>query len=504
MAIKISACVIVKNEEKNMPRWLKCMKRVSDEIIVVDTGSTDNTVALAKEAGAKLFYFKWINDFAAAKNYAIEQATGDWIVFLDADESFTEEAQAAFRQEMERFNRDKTLACLLCRMLDVDADNDNRVFNTGLLPRIFRRSPYIRYKGVIHEQLENAQGNKKMVFAEKLEFIHTGYSSSVIRSKSERNLPMLLEELEKAQTEKERQRLYPYLMDAYNTLGQYEKTIYYGEKCISAGYQMIGGEGSFYETIIMAMYNAGRPVGDVLDMINRAEGEYPHEPFFAFTRGMALEKNGDMLGAEQAVLHGLELRKVQEDKIRQGMGISDTSRGLLPYAYERLGNIYSLKNDKQRAAENYLLALKQHKYQGDSLRGLCRMLAGTEDVELIELLNSLYEREKDGAFIVRTIKGYASAGVLSYYGKNIQGFEEGYAYMSSGRFDSAGVKLGERLRDLVQVGIMAANSMEEYPKDGYMNVLVSPEYLSLFGQNTKERAAVQRLKTYRERTGIDG
>ncbi|MEE1308446.1 MAG: glycosyltransferase family 2 protein, partial [Anaerovibrio sp.] len=88
--MKLSACVIVKNEAANLPQWLSCMSRVADEMIVVDTGSTDDTVELAEAAGAKVYYFAWCNDFAAAKNYAIEQAAGDWILFLDADEYFTE------------------------------------------------------------------------------------------------------------------------------------------------------------------------------------------------------------------------------------------------------------------------------------------------------------------------------------------------------------------------------------------------------------------------------
>ena len=503
MSVKLSACVITKNEEKNIPSWLKCMKAVADEIIVVDTGSTDNTVQIAREAGAKLYHFKWINDFAAAKNYAIDQATGDWIMFLDADETFTDEAQKVLRKEMERFNRDKSVACLLCRMYDIDVDNENRVFNTSLLPRIFRRSPYIRYKGAIHEQLENNQGNKKMVFAEKLAFNHTGYSSSIIRSKSERNLPMLLKEMEEATTEKERLRLYPYLMDAYEALGQYDKTIYYAEKCISAGYQRIGGEGSFYETMIMSMYNADRPMEEILKIIDRAEKDFPQEPFFPFTRGMVLEKYKDYIGAEKAVLQGLELRKVQEDKMRQGIGVSDTSRGLLPYAYERLGNIYFLKGDLQKAADNYLMALKEHKYQKDSLKGLCKVLSAGEDSDLIELLNSLYDRHKDGAFIVRTVKGYVSQGVMAYYGKNITGYEASFAYMAAGRFDGAGVKLGDRYKELIQLAVLSADNMDAYPKDGYLNVLVSDEYLKRFGAHTKEAEALRRLKEYRVRIGLD-
>ncbi len=504
MSINLSACVITKNEEKNIPGWLKCMGNIADEIIIVDTGSTDNTVRLAQKAGAKLYHFKWINDFAAAKNYAIEQATGDWIMFLDADETFTVESQKVLRQEMERFNRDNSVACLLCRMLDIDVDNDNRVFNTALLPRIFRRSPYIRYKGSIHEQLENSQGNKKMVFAEKLEIHHTGYSSSIIRSKTERNLPIMLKELEQADNEKERLRLYPYLMDAYNILGEYDKTIYYAEKCIDAGYQMIGGEGSFYETVIMAMYNANKPAEKIMEVIARAEKDFPQEPFFPLTKGMVLDKQQDYIGAEKAVLQGLELRKAQEDKMRQGIGISDTSRGLLPYAYERLGNIYAMKGDLSKATDNYLMALREHKYQKDSLLGVCKVLAGADDAELIEFLNSLYEREKDGAFIVSTIKGYASPTVMAYYGKDVTGYEASFAYMASGRYDGAGVKLGERYRELIGLGVLSANNMEQYPQDGYLKVLVSNKYLERFGKAAKEARAVKRMKEYRVRTGIDG
>ena len=84
--MKLSACVIVKNEEKNLPRWLHCMQELADEIIIVDTGSTDRTVEIAQQAGAQVYTFVWRDDFAAAKNYAIEQATGDWILFLDADD----------------------------------------------------------------------------------------------------------------------------------------------------------------------------------------------------------------------------------------------------------------------------------------------------------------------------------------------------------------------------------------------------------------------------------
>ena len=89
--LRLSQCMIVKNEEENIERALSWGKGIMWEQIVVDTGSTDQTVDIAKRMGAKIYHFDWIDDFAAAKNFAIEQASGDWIVFLDADEYMLQE-----------------------------------------------------------------------------------------------------------------------------------------------------------------------------------------------------------------------------------------------------------------------------------------------------------------------------------------------------------------------------------------------------------------------------
>ena len=89
--VRISQCMIVRNEEKNIEQALSWGKSVMWEQVVVDTGSTDRTVELAKRMGARVVTFPWVDDFAAAKNYAIEQAQGDWIAFLDADEYMTPE-----------------------------------------------------------------------------------------------------------------------------------------------------------------------------------------------------------------------------------------------------------------------------------------------------------------------------------------------------------------------------------------------------------------------------
>ncbi len=91
MGHDISLCMIVKNEEENLGRCLKSVQDLVDEIIVVDTGSTDKTVEIAKEYGAKVHYFKWCNDFSAARNESLKYASKNWILIMDGDDEFCSE-----------------------------------------------------------------------------------------------------------------------------------------------------------------------------------------------------------------------------------------------------------------------------------------------------------------------------------------------------------------------------------------------------------------------------
>ena len=95
--MKLSACMIVKNEAEMLGRNLPAMAKYFDEIVVVDTGSADGTPAVAAGCGARVFSFAWINDFAAARNESLRHATGDWIIWLDADELLPEADLKALR-----------------------------------------------------------------------------------------------------------------------------------------------------------------------------------------------------------------------------------------------------------------------------------------------------------------------------------------------------------------------------------------------------------------------
>ena len=86
MAATISLCMIVRNEEKVLARCLESVRGCVDEIIIVDTGSSDGTKEIAARFTDKIYDFEWIDDFSAARNYSFEQATGDYLLWLDADD----------------------------------------------------------------------------------------------------------------------------------------------------------------------------------------------------------------------------------------------------------------------------------------------------------------------------------------------------------------------------------------------------------------------------------
>ena len=216
--VRVSQCMIVKNEEKNIERALTWGKGFVFEQIVVDTGSTDRTVEIATSMGAKVYHFEWIDDFSAAKNYAISLASGDWIAFLDADEYFPEEDVKRLAMILRNVQADPTLSkmktSIRCPIANVD--DAGKPFSVLKQDRIFRNAlDEVYYTGRIHEYLY-IEG--EIMEAPELTVIHTGYSTSVYAetNKAERNVKMIREELDKDPEDPE---LMCYLADSLRVEG---------------------------------------------------------------------------------------------------------------------------------------------------------------------------------------------------------------------------------------------------------------------------------------------
>ena len=167
----VTACLIVKNEEENLPTCLESIRNWVDEIIVVDTGSSDRTVEIAESYGARVFYQQWDGDFSKARNYSLAQATKDWIFIIDADEEFVQDDIPLIRRVMAQ---DKY------RLVSINVYNMNKETGeyTSFLPsfRLYRRDAGFYYDGIVHNQLKYGRTEASLRVGIRLK--HYGYSLS--------------------------------------------------------------------------------------------------------------------------------------------------------------------------------------------------------------------------------------------------------------------------------------------------------------------------------------
>lgn len=478
--MKLSACVIVKNEEKNLPQWLSSMAQLADEMIVVDTGSEDNTKSLAHQAGAKVFDFTWIDDFAAAKNYAIEKASGDWILFLDADEYFAPEAVGKVREVIRKRGKNNRVAVLLCRLINIDRDRNNRVIDTFIQARIFRNLPSIRYAGRVHEQLTNTARQMEMVYTKDLLIYHTGYSTSIMQAKAKRNLPILLAQEAEAKDKKQKEKLYPYLADAYNSLGEYEKAIEYARYGIEAEVRHLGLEGHFYEIIIGSMQQLGYPHARIHEVLREARERYPSEIAFIIETGYFLWLDKDYLGAEKYLNQAIPMREKLERQLLLGEVSTDNSLRLLPFLYEAKADICYRKGDKKTALIYYKKCLEINKYAVSATKGFYKCIQEQDIVSVIELLGEFYQREQDSEYLLSVLAGRLSPELVAYYGIYAARDKQGEIFLQAGRYDSAAVEAArkvQRVNMLAAATCLAACGQEQNNfTQVAMSKLMAPQY----------------------------
>jgi tetratricopeptide (TPR) repeat protein len=144
---KISLCMIVKDEESTLPQCLESVQGFVDEMIVVDTGSTDRTVAVAQPLGAAIYAHPWQDDFAIARNQSLQYAHGDWILVLDADERLLKDCIPALRQAIQSPN------CLAVTLLREEIGAQQNPYS--LVCRLFRRHPQLQFERPYHETIDD-------------------------------------------------------------------------------------------------------------------------------------------------------------------------------------------------------------------------------------------------------------------------------------------------------------------------------------------------------------
>ena len=218
----ISLCMIVKNEEHHLPHCLDSVANAVDEIIVVDTGSTDRTVEIAERYGARVFSHPWEGSFSKARNYSLDYATSEWILILDADEEL-QESDVLILKEVVKDNDNSSVSFVI----------KNKYKNStqegyARMIRLFRNFNGVHYEGIVHNMIKHSG----TCFDSSLSVIHHGYnlSEDKMEEKFVRTSTLLQKQLE---TDPHNPIPYMYLGNAYMDRGMYDEAITNSRKALS-------------------------------------------------------------------------------------------------------------------------------------------------------------------------------------------------------------------------------------------------------------------------------
>ncbi|MBP1965810.1 glycosyltransferase [Paenibacillus aceris] len=336
---KISLCMIVKNEERSIERCLNSVKDIVDEMIIVDTGSTDRTIELIQAIehnNLKLLHYNWINDFADARNFSIQQAIGNYILQMDADE-FLDETKSHLLHKLEHD----------CYLLRIRNDLGNGMAEFHYSYRLFRNGIGLRYNGALHEQIDTTELNKGKLNAT---IHHDGYLPQIIqnKNKSDRNMNILLQEVEDHPTAFN----YYNLGLQYNLENKYEEAVQAFKKSFQIGCQ-------YTFSSRMMVYLAKcllelKQYTEALSILDDSNHLYGENKDYYYYKGLIYDSLGYIRDAETCFLKCLELGEDQDSSLFLN-GVEGTGSYL---AMAQLAEIYMKENRKEEALKFLVMAIQ--------------------------------------------------------------------------------------------------------------------------------------------------
>lgn len=191
----ITLCMIVKNEAKVIDRCLNSVRGLVNEIIIVDTGSTDSTIEVAENHGAQTFPYKWNDNFSEARNYGLSYATCDWILWLDADEELDKDEKTNLPEILANTKANILALPVLNYHGESEPVNKNNVFLI-YQPRLFRNHLTIKFTNRIHETVQQPENLEPLIENIPVSIHHYGYLTEITEAKEKGSRNFQLLELE--------------------------------------------------------------------------------------------------------------------------------------------------------------------------------------------------------------------------------------------------------------------------------------------------------------------
>jgi tetratricopeptide (TPR) repeat protein len=297
MRIPSSLCLIVRNEQAGLPICLRSVAGLCPDTVVVDTGSTDRTREIAAQFGARVFDFPWCDDFAAARNESLRHATGDWILWLDADE-YLDDANRAKLADLLASLKDENAAYVMTVRCRPDTPGGEATDVTHV--RLFRNRPEHRWRYRAHEQILPAllRSGAAIRFTD-IVITHSGYEDPALRRrKLERNLRLL--HLDHAEHPDE-----PFILFnlgwSYLDLGQPGEALPFLRRSLERCTPGLSIIRKLYAVLAQCQRRLGQP-REALAACGAGLARCPGDPELLFLQGSVREQLGDRTGAEQCWL----------------------------------------------------------------------------------------------------------------------------------------------------------------------------------------------------------
>jgi tetratricopeptide (TPR) repeat protein len=303
--------MIAKNEEHNIPGCLGCVADLVHEMIVADTGSTDQTKRAAAERGARVIDFPWIDDFAAARNASLHAATGDWIFWLDGDERLDEQNRLKLRQLFASLGDENAAYLMQQRSPSAGHGGEQRLFTHV---RLFRNLPALRWQFRVHEQIMPAlERHQAQVRWTDIVIDHTGYEApDVYQRKTQRNL-RLLEMMQREEPDNPFTLLNLGITCA--ALGHLPQAMGYWQRSLELSPRGVSMVRNLYVLLAQGSAQMDRR-DDALAIIAQGLTTYPDDVELLFLDGVFRGNLGDLPGAERS------LRRILEGAARDYVAVS--------------------------------------------------------------------------------------------------------------------------------------------------------------------------------------
>jgi GT2 family glycosyltransferase/predicted Zn-dependent protease len=301
---RVSLCMIVRDEERNLPECLRSVRDLVDELIIVDTGSSDHTRDVAGAWGARVFEFRWVDNFSAARNESIRHATGGWIFWMDADDRIDPDHRERLRALFASLNDENAAYVMKC--LCVPAEPSGAVTAVDHV-RLFRNRPEHRWRYRVHEQILPAlRSTGADVRWCDAAIRHIGYADPALRRrKLQRDLRLLT--LERAEQPDDPFTLFN-LGSVYQEMGRLPEAVQFLRESLGRSHTRDSIVRKLYALIAQCHRQMGQP-RDALSACAEGRAHYPDDAELLFVEGLARRELGDLDGAANCLERLLESRE---------------------------------------------------------------------------------------------------------------------------------------------------------------------------------------------------